>query len=71
MGNFAQNTQNQKTQQTKIEFKDVEKTHWADPFYDELKKFQLPLKGYEDLKSAKAITKGEVAKIIAARMDLI
>lgn len=121
----AQNTQNQKTQQTKIEFKDVEKTHWAynviywgvdkglvsgyddgtfrpdayvteqefvsvlaryakntdkskfintsgtywaDPFYDELKKFQLPLKGYEDLKSRqKAITRGEVAKIIAAK----
>ncbi len=41
---------------------------WSQPAYDELAKFQLPLKGYNN-KEAKstALTRGEIARLIAAK----
>lgn len=41
---------------------------WSQPAYDELAKFQLPLKGYNNKEAkATALTRGEIARIIAAK----
>lgn len=45
-----------------------EGTYWAQPAYDELSKYELPLKGENDIKAKKTgLTRGTIARIIAAK----
>lgn len=42
--------------------------YWAQPAYDELSKYELPLKGDNDIKAKKTgLTRGTIARIIAAK----
>lgn len=59
--NFVKNTD-------KNNLKANEGQHWAQGIYDELARFQLPLKGYNNAVAKNtALTRGEIAKIIAAK----
>lgn len=43
-------------------------TYWADGYYNFLKQYELPLRGYNNQKAkATALTRGEIARIIAAK----
>lgn len=42
--------------------------HWSQPSYDELAKYNLPIKGREDIRAKKTgLTRGTIARIIAAK----
>lgn len=44
------------------------KTYWSQPSYDELAKYELPIKGNIDIKAKKTgLTRGTIARIIAAK----
>ena len=48
--------------------KDNEYSHWAQVYYDELRKYGIPLKGYNDDKAKdELLTRGDIARITAAK----
>lgn len=62
LARYAKNTDKDRINQKE------EGKHWAQPIYDELIKWQLPLGGYTNDKiKDSAITKGQVARIVAAK----
>ncbi|NLU09959.1 MAG: S-layer homology domain-containing protein [Tepidanaerobacter acetatoxydans] len=45
--------------------------HWSDNIYEELKKWEIPLKGYNDNKARDTgLSRGEVARVVAAKYGL-
>ncbi|AFS79721.1 S-layer-like domain-containing protein [Gottschalkia acidurici 9a] len=48
--------------------KDNEYSHWSQVYYDELRKYEIPLKGYNDDKAKdELLTRGDIARITAAK----
>ncbi len=52
----------------KSKFVKEDGVHWSQPYYDELVRFQIPLKGYNNTVAKKtALTRGEIARAVAAK----